>query len=62
MTPPDEELTAWERAFLADSGEPRGYQPRDGADTAEEPPEPPPGPAGASPPGPAAQQARADEG
>ncbi|MFF8032710.1 hypothetical protein [Streptomyces sp. NPDC016626] len=62
MTAPNEELTAWERAFLADPGGPRGYQPRAGADTSEEPPEPPPGPAGASPPGPGAQQARTDEG
>lgn len=60
MTAPQEELTPWERAFLADPGDPRGYQPQGGAGTPEEPPEPPPGPAGASPSGPAAQQPRTE--
>lgn len=48
MTPVNEELTPWEKAFLADPGEPRGYQPLGGPGVPEEPPEPPTGPAGAS--------------
>ncbi|GAA4821215.1 hypothetical protein GCM10023220_62890 [Streptomyces ziwulingensis] len=54
--PQEEELTPWERAFLADPDGVRGYQPQGGADTPEEPPEPPQGPAGASAPDSAAQQ------
>ncbi|MGF6942253.1 hypothetical protein BKA18_002045 [Streptomyces auratus] len=49
MTAADDELTPWERAFLENPGEPRGYQPKGSADTEEAPPPPPPGPAGASP-------------
>ncbi|MFD5025792.1 hypothetical protein [Streptomyces sp. NPDC058373] len=60
MTAADEELTPWERAFLADPGDPRGYQPQGGADVPEEPPEPPPGPAGASPSSSEEQQQRTD--
>ena len=56
MDPTKEELTPWELAFLDDPGEPRGYQPRGGADVPDEPTEPPSGSAGTSSSSPAARQ------
>ncbi|MEV8313728.1 hypothetical protein AB0Q95_06105 [Streptomyces sp. NPDC059900] len=61
MTVPDDELTPWERDFLENPAEPRGYQPRGDAQGPDEPPEPPRGPAGASPPGPDARRTDPDD-